>query len=72
MTEWEYQEMKQAFREQRERFKDRPEEIREYLNSLGIGNLFPAKEASQKNNREIAYPCTSEYLPVDLSVFLCD
>lgn len=68
MTEWEYQEMKQAFREQSALFKANPAAMREHLDNLSVGSLFLPKKA----NQELRYPCTSEYLPVDVSVFLCD
>jgi hypothetical protein len=72
MDKREYQEMKQAFKEQREFFKANPAAAKEYLDTLGVGNLFGPKKASAEIDRELAYPCTSEYLPVDLNVFLCD
>jgi hypothetical protein len=68
MTEWEYQEMMHAFKKQRARFKGKPQAAREYLQELGVGHLL----APRDRNAEIVYPCASEFIMVDLSVFLCD
>jgi hypothetical protein len=68
MTEWEYQEARQALRDHAASFKGKPQAAREYLQELGVGHLL----APRDRNAEIVYPCASEFIMVDLSVFLCD
>ncbi|HEY9260082.1 hypothetical protein [Chitinophaga sp.] len=72
MDEWEYQEMKQAFRKRREFLEANPGAVKEWLDSIGVGNLFSPKKDTGEVKLELMYPCTAEYMPVDLSVFLCD
>lgn len=68
MTKEDYLASKEAIRKHTERLLADPVAARRHLERLGISRSAAPKVSSIEMN----YPCTPQYIKVDLHVFLCD